>query len=163
MFLPAIFFKGWDGNITSQGILKKSKNHVLKELLRFSKFSSLRWWGKGDQGHKRGQICCFWIRLEMSSVTKCQTLSGWSPSPIAQRWKDWHLHVGILVPSVGFCRKWCPQMEVFLFADPTKKRTVKESLRVTYKEAEYDAPWIKQVCNEMYNILSTVGKNKIHI
>ena len=112
---------------------KNSKNHALKEILRFSKFSSLRWWGKGDQGHKRGQICCFWIRLEMSSVTKCQTLSGWSPPPVAQRWKDWHLHVGILVPSVGFCGKWCPQMEVFLFADPTKKRTVKESLRASYK------------------------------
>ena len=46
---------------------KNSKNHVPKEFLRFSKFSSLRWWGKGDQEHKRDHICCFWIRCMNSS------------------------------------------------------------------------------------------------
>ena len=53
------FFLGGGMGILLAKECKNSKNHVLKEFLRISKFSSLRWWGKGDQGHRGVKFAVF--------------------------------------------------------------------------------------------------------
>ena len=128
------FFLGGGMGILLAKESKNSKNHVLKEFLRISKFSSLRWWGKGDQGHKRGQICCFWIRLEMSSATKClrHYLAGARPQSLTAKKTDTYMSASSslrLVSAENDVPRWRSSSSLIL----QKKRTVKESLRVTYK------------------------------
>ena len=128
------FFLGGGMGILLAKESKNSKNHVLKEFLRISKFSSLRWWGKGDQGHKRGQICCFWIRLEMSSATKClrHYLAGARPQSLTAKKTDTYMSASSslrLVSAENDVPRWRSSSSLIL----QKKRTVKESLTVPDK------------------------------
>lgn len=143
---------------------KNSKNHVPKEFLRFSKFSSLRWWGKGDQEHKRDHICCFWIRLEMSSVTKClrHYLAGAHPQSLTAEKTDTYMSASSslrLVSAENDVPRWRSSSSLIL----QKREQWRRALESQINEAEYDATWIKQVCNEMYNICPQLEKNKIHL
>lgn len=146
-------------------LVKESKIPRTTLLKNFWVFQSSQASGGGERGGG-GARGANLLPLDKSRNVICDkiswTLSGWSPPPISYWWPDWHLHVGILIPSVGFCRKWRPQMEVFLFTDPKKREQWSRALESQLSEAECDVTWIKQVCNEMYNVLFMV-KKYIHI